>query len=221
MLHFEAQNLNSFGNGTYRIAAVAEGGFFYESDSTKPLAVGFGAGFNGEHEGGNSYRLEGWLGWRPSDRFNASLEVTYWDRHGWLLHQEDANFTTFDAEQWQPKISIEYFITARQQLRASLQWVGIKAEEKDFYLVPDRPGDLIPTTKPPGPSDDFSLSQMSLQIRYRWEIAPLSDIFLVYTRLADQDTALGDRDFGDIFRDAYDAPLENVIVAKIRYRFGS
>ncbi len=214
-------DLNSFGNGTFRIEGVTEAGFYYESDGTQPLVLGMGAGVNGEQKGGNSYTIEGYIGWRPSDRFNASLEVKYWDRHGWLLHQEDANFTTFDAEQWQPKVSIEYFISARQQLRASLQWVGIKAEEKGFYLVPSRPGDLIPTAKPPGPADDFSLSQMSLQIRYRWEIAPLSDVFLVYTRLADQGAALGDRDFSDIFEDAYDAPLANVFVAKIRYRFGS
>ncbi|MEM7019821.1 MAG: hypothetical protein AAF512_21105, partial [Pseudomonadota bacterium] len=103
----------------------------------------------------------------------------------------------------------------------SLQWVGIKADEDKFFRIPDQPGDLIPVEKPPGPSDSFSLSQLSLQLRYRWEIAPLSDIFLVYTRLADRGAALRGASFSDIFSDSYDDPLVDALVLKIRYRFGS
>jgi hypothetical protein len=150
-----------------------------------------------------------------------SVGTVYFNRDGWLLHQEDANFTTFSADQWQPEAHIEYFISARQQLRASLQWVAIEAREQDFYLVPDKPGRLIPTTKPPGPSDDFSISQISFQVRYRWEIAPLSDLFIVYTRLADRVAPLENAGYGNLFNDAYDEPISDVFVVKIRYRLGS
>ena len=40
------------------------------------------------------------------------------NRTGWLLHQNHNIFSTFDAEQWQPKITADYFITA-QHIRAS------------------------------------------------------------------------------------------------------
>ena len=73
--------------------------------------------------------------------------------------------------------------------------------------------------KPDGPSDSFSLSQMTMQLRYRWEIAPLSDIFLVYTRVVDQGSRL--KSFSDTFSDGYDNPVGNTLVFKIRYRFGS
>ena len=127
--------------------------------------------------------------------------------------------TSFDAEQWIPNVSAEYYISARQQLKFSLQWVGIKAQEKDFYRVPDRAGDLIEVVKPPGPPDSFSLSQMALQLRYRWEIAPLSDIFVVYTRQVDEGSRL--KSFSETFSDGYDNPALDALIFKIRYRFGS
>ena len=65
----------------------------------------------------------------------------------------------------------------------------------------------------------FSVSQLSLQLRYRWEIAPLSDLFLVYTRLVDSTGPI--KPFKNIFTDSYQQPFENLFVVKLRYRFGS
>jgi Domain of unknown function (DUF5916) len=214
-------DLDSFGNGSYKIGPMGDASVRYDTDSTQVWAFGIGGGWFQEDLQGNSYTLEGQIDWRPSDRFNASLAVVYTDHNGWLLYQQERNFTTFAAKQWEPQLSVEYFIDARQQLRASLQWVGIKAREQDFYLVPEDPGSLIHTPKPPGPSDDFSLSQINFQLRYRWELAPLSDLFVVYTRLAYQVAPLEASDFGSLFNTAYDEPLSNVFVVKLRYRFGS
>ena len=103
----------------------------------------------------------------------------------------------------------------------SLQWIGIKAREDRFYQVPDEPGDLIEVDKPPGASDDFSVSRLSFQARYRWEIAPLSDLFVVYTRLADKSNILIDEDFGELFDSAWNEPIADLFIVKLRYRFGS
>ncbi|MDA1076285.1 MAG: DUF5916 domain-containing protein, partial [Proteobacteria bacterium] len=140
---------------------------------------------------------------------------------GWLLHQSGKDMTTFDADQWTPSFAFEYFATAHHQLRLSFQWVGIKAVEQDFYRVPDTPGDLIAGPKPPGPSDNFSISDMVVQLRYRWELAPLSDIFIVYTRAADTSAPLRDDDFDDLLSRAWNRPIGDQLVFKIRYRFGS
>lgn len=212
-------DLNSFGNGSFRIEERLFGGFLWESDSSRPFSWAMGAGYSQEQIEGAADIVRIIVNWRPSDRFALSANVRYRNRDGWLLHQEDQNFTTFRAEEWSPKISADYFLTARQQFRFSLQWVGIKAKEDEFYQVPDAPGDLISVTKPGGPSDSFSLSQMALQLRYRWEIAPLSDLFLVYTRLVDDGSEL--KSFSDTFSDGYDNPMEDLVVLKLRYRFGS
>jgi hypothetical protein len=227
-LHFNPKqydDLNSFGNGTFRIEERVEAFAFWESDSTRSLGFTAGGGYRDENLGGRAWNTEAGVIWRPSDRLNLSANVRYDERNGWLLHQGRDLFATFKAEQWQPRLSAEYFISARQQFRVSLQWVGVKAWEDDFYRIPTRPGDLIPIDKPSGPgfrpSYDFSVSQYSFQARYRWEIAPLSDIFLVYTRQADRRAPLFDDGFPDLFREAWQQPLQDVFVAKIRYRLGS
>ncbi len=218
-------DLNSFGNGTFRIDGHGSFDLFWRSDDTQVWSFGLDAGVEQEMLDGEKVSFGAEIVWRPSDQFALELEVNYDDRNGWLLHQEDSLFTTFAAEQWVPELSVEYYISARQQLRLSFQYIGIKAREKDFYRVPDRPGDLIPVSKPSGPgargSYDFAVSQYTLQARYRWEIAPLSDIFLVYTRQADLRTALGEASFNDLFNDAWQDPLADFLVFKIRYRFGS
>jgi hypothetical protein len=227
-LHFtpkQYDDLNSFGNGTFRIEERTEAFAFWDSDSTREFGVKAGGGYRQENLGGHSWLAEAGFTWRPNDRMNLGVAVKHEDRSGWLLHQSRDLFATFDAKQWQPSVSADYFISARQQFRVSLQWVGIKAREDDFYRIPVRPGDLIPIEKPTGagsrPSYDFSVSQYSFQARYRWEIAPLSDIFLVYTRQADRAAALGEEGFEDLFSTAWKEPLQNFFVAKIRYRLGS
>ena len=84
---------------------------------------------------------------------------------------------------------------------------------------------MIPTAKPAGAgarsSYDFSVSQYTFQARYRWEFAPLSDVFLVYTRQADLGAALGDDSFSDVFDNGWHEPLGDILVFKIRYRFDS
>ncbi|MCZ6619659.1 MAG: DUF5916 domain-containing protein [Gammaproteobacteria bacterium] len=214
-------DINSLGNGVFRVEEKISFSLGYSSDTSQSFSYDLELGFDEEDLGGASYTAGLALAWRPTGRFNLSLKVNYQDRDGWLLHQEDANFTTFEAEQWQPQVSVEYFVSARQQFRVSLQWVGVKAREDEFFLVPTHPGDLIEIGKPPGPADDFAISEMVIQARYRWELAPLSDLFVVYTRAADVTRSLDDANFQRLFRDAFDEPIGNQLVVKLRYRFGS
>lgn len=214
-------DLNSFGNGLYRIEQGRSGSFQFQSDPTKRFLLSATLGFNEENLGGDTYQYKGEVTWRPMDNFSLSAVIDYQDRDGWLLHQEDANFTTFEAEQWLPRLNIDYFLSARQQFRISVQWVGIKAEEDEFFLIPERPGDLVPTAKPVGPSDDFAISDLVFQARFRWEIAPLSDLFVVYTRASDIGRGLNGSSFSDLLDEAWDQPIGDQVVVKLRYRFGN
>ena len=53
----------------------------------------------------------------------------------------------------------------------------------------------------------------------RWQIAPLSDLFLVYTRGSNVPSSIDDS-FGDMFIDALDKPVIDFFVMKLRYRIG-
>ena len=116
---------------------------------------------------------------------------------------------------------MNFFITAKQQLSLKLQWAGIDADESHFWSVPDAVGDLAPRYKNlSDPTDDFTVSRLTAQVRYRWEIGPLSDLFLVYTRGSNLPSRLED-DFWPLFEDAINEPIIDVFTMKLRYRFGS
>ena len=67
---------------------------------------------------------------------------------------------------------------------------------------------------------DFALSRLTTQVRYRWEIGPLSDFFLVYTRGSNLPNRIDD-EYTDLFQDAISEPIVDTFIAKLRYRFGN
>lgn len=213
------EDRNSRGNGTYVVQGRHSASFEYATDSSQRFSYKAGVGHNGEEQGGHF--VKGFVGvtWRPVDRINIGATADYRHRDGWLVWQEGRNLTTFESREWRPRLNLDYFLTAKQQLRLSAQWVGIRAEEQEFYLVPDRVGDLMEVEKPPGPSDDFALSRVNLQLRYRWEIAPLSELFVVYTLNGAETVA--DAAFDDLFNDALSDPQGEQLIVKLRYRLGS
>ena len=102
-----------------------------------------------------------------------------------------------------------------------MQWAGIKANEQDYWEIPPGDGEPVMIARPIADANaDFGISQLSVQFRYRWEIAPLSDLFIVYTRGSKLVNG-GEDDFEDFFRDALTEPLVDLFVVKLRYRFGS
>ena len=210
---------SSFGNGTFEIVSGTMARAEYQTDTAKPISVFARIQRNGEDLGG--YSLEGHAGitWRPQHHILFNFAASYKDSNGWLLHQEDQNFTTFNAVEWQPSFSLDYFPTAKQHFRVALQWVGLRAHEDQFYTLPAGTTQLVAGPKPPGPTDDFNISDLNFQIRYRWQIAPLSDLFIVYTRGDSRESSV--TDFSDLFRNSWNMPLGDQLVIKLRYRLGS
>jgi hypothetical protein len=211
---------NSAGNGDYKITPRWQAGGFFSTDSAKKVRHGFGLFFNEEDIGGQAYISKYEITWRPSDRFSALFELKYVNRTDWLLHQSGRDFTTYETEFWQPELELDYFLTAKQQLRITAQWVGIKAFERDRWRVPAGDGSLVPDTAPANDTRDFSISRLVFQARYRWEIAPLSDLFVVYTRGSDLPDS-PEESFGDLFHDSWTNRAVDVFVIKLRYRLGS
>ena len=213
------EDRNSFGNGTFEINDRGRFEVGYSTNEANALSFWGELGYEGEQIEGHQLNYSAGLKWQPRSNFSLELGAGYRDRNGWLLHEEDQNFTSFVAEQWEPELRVEFFPNAKQQLQFSLQWIGIRAEEDTFYTLPTDSFELVEGPKPPGDDDSFSVSQLNLQLRYRWQIAPLSDLFVVYQR--------GDRfrtdleNFDELFRRSWNDPLGDLIFIKLRYRLGS
>ena len=214
-------DINSDGNGSYRIEDRWQTGIFLSNSEANILNLGIGAFYIGEDLGGYTAELTAAVTWRPTSRFSLIFEVGYEDKNGWLIHDNGRDFTTFDAKLWRPQLEADFFLTAKQQFRITAQWVGIKAYEDERWKVPLGDGELLPDPTPPdGISRDFSISRLVFQARYRWEIAPLSDLFVVYTRGSNlpSDISLG---FDDLLKDSWTQPAVDIFVVKLRYRLGS
>ena len=213
------EDRNSFGNGTYKIKQRNRFEFEYSTNEAKKISVKGKITYQDEslYDGKLTSKLE--MLWYLKSNLSIDAELEYVEASGWLLHQEDTNFTTFRAQKWQPEIKLNYFATAKQQLSLNLQWVGIQANEDKFYIINSDNLNLIETTKPAGDSDNFSISQLNIQFRYRWQIAPLSDLYIVATKTGSNRSTL--TSFNELYEDTMDNPLSDQIILKIRYRFGS
>ena len=211
----------SRGNGSYKIPERWSLDLNWRSDQSRPLSVNVGSYIGQDDLGDSRITYFSGLTWQPNDRFVFDANLRYSDADGWLIHQGNGRMTTFESSEWAPKLSMDYFINAKQQLRFSLQWTGIKAFESEFYQVnPNRVEELINTGKTTTSSDDFIVSRMSFQARYRWEIAPLSDLFFVYTRGGNLASDYQD-DYLGLFANAWQDEVVDNWVLKLRYRLGS
>lgn len=214
-------DINSEGNGAFRIVDRWHGGFSWGSDQSRPLGAEFSAYWREEDLGGLKQTVSFDLSWRPSDRFSVTTTLAYEDRDGWLIHTGGRTFTTYLAHVWRPNLEMDFFLTAKQQFRLTAQWAGIKAHEQDRWLVPEQDGELEAVSAAAGSSSrDFTISRLTFQARYRWEIAPLSDLFVVYTRGSNVDSRPGES-FDALLQDSWTEPLVDVLVVKLRYRLGN
>lgn len=215
-------DVNSRGNGWFK----TDGRFFtqigFGTDSSKRLS--FSGTLTGEQEeldGRWTYGSDLGLTYTPTNNLTFEFDVTYKKRDGWLLYRSGRNLTTYAADDLKPRLSLDFFPSARHQLRLTMQWVGIKAEAQDYWSIPATEGELIPRAPAAGePDEDFSLSRLTAQLRYRWEIGPLSDLFVVYTRGSNLAFADTEDEFGSLFSTAIDEPIIEFVVLKLRYRFG-
>lgn len=213
-------DLNSGGNGNFKVEGRFQTGIFYGTNEANDFSFGVGTTYRDEDLGGRTMEYVTEMRWQPTDRFSLVAEVEYLDRKGWLLQENGREFTTFDARRWSPNLELDFFLSARQQFRITAQWAGIKAFEDKRWLVPSEDGDLEQdfATSAAG-NRDFSISRLTFQARYRWEIAPLSDLFVVYTRGSNVDSRPNDG-FEDLARASWTERLVDIFVVKLRYRMG-
>ena len=118
-------------------------------------------------------------------------------------------------------MEVNYFLGPRQQIRLTMQYNGLKAYEDRFWQAnSDSVEFLAPVEKPTNTSDSFVVSRMTFQARYRWEIAPLSDLFLVYTRGSNLPRDSFDS-YADLFAQTWNQPIVDFFAFRLRYRLGS
>ena len=152
----------------------------FSSNPANLLAWSFNFAYKGEDLGPQTITTGAGIVWRPSDRFSFDLGLNYTDTEALLVYQGDGKYTSFEAHQWAPKLISNYFITPRQQVSLTMQWNSLKAFE-DRYWVVDAERFLAKCLK--GTQTPAILNQPAdIPSPLSMAIAPLSDLFFVYTR---------------------------------------
>ena len=142
----------------------------------------------------------------------GSLE--YRQAPDWLLWTGGATLGTFRQRQLYMTLGANAFFGTRHELRARLQWLGLSAKGRENYAVTGRE-----PLRTPGAPADFTVTTLAFQVRYRYEIAPLSDLYVVYGRGGDQFEEGRDRSLGRLWQDAIGERDAEQLLVKLRYRF--
>ena len=147
---------------------------------------------------------------------NLSFYAELYAQHNpdWLLWQGANLLGSFSANQLQLNGGIQWTISSRQELRVKLETIALDARLRQAWRVA---ADGTPVASN-DPVSDFSLRNLGFQIRYRYELAPLSDLYIAYVR-----GGFGFRDssqpVGGLLGDAFSLRNSEQFLVKLSYRF--
>jgi len=146
--------------------------------------------------------------------FYVGVEAQY--RPDWMIWQEDENLLgTFEAKQLNLSAGMQWLIGSNQELRVKLETIALDAKVKQAYTL-DTFGNPVQSNQP---LKDFRLNNLGFQIRYRYELAPLSDLYVVYSRGGFGFENNDPQDPLRLLGDAFSLHDSEMFLVKLSYRF--
>ncbi len=149
-----------------------------------------------------------------SDAFNLYLGVVSSFNPDWLVWQRENLLGSFERRNAELSAGFNWTLTNRQELRLKLQAIGLDADLRQAYRI-DTSGNALATTEA---VDDFTVRNLGVQLRYRFEIAPLSYLYVVYGRGGYRNEPRGD-DSAGLLGDSFSLRDDEQLLVKFSYRF--
>lgn len=149
---------------------------------------------------------------------NLALQGSFGLQHqpDWLLWRGGNQLGSFRADTARVGANLQWQLGRRQELRVKLEAIALDARLRQAWRVaPD--GEPVASDDP---VPDFTLQNLGFQVRYRFEVAPLSDLYVVYGRggLAVED---GSRPLAELLGDATSLRDAEQLLVKFSYRFAN
>ena len=196
-LDFEAVNYNFW---TYDWRISFEKGDKYDS-------------FNSDGYKREFYKIAG--SYFPNDNLKINLGYRVRKENEWLIWTEDNKFGLYDSEQDTVSIGLNWFRGNKHEIRLKSQFVALQADNPQS-LISDSGGYLYD-------SDDlikpFTQGVVSFQVRYKFEIAPLSYLYLVYSKGGANYDEDEDYSKSEIFNQPWNNPSDEVYSIKFRLKY--
>lgn len=159
--------------------------------------------------------LNGSTTWYPNDNLNIAFSLNpRWSRD-WLNWLQGNQVGDFSRRQVIGRISANWFPAYKHELRLLSQWVTVDAEAIQGYRIGANRR-LVPDSYP---VNDFAAVNFGLQIRYRYELAPLSYLYLVYSRGGFDYINDPDQSTIGLLGDSTELRDSDQVMLKVQYRF--
>ncbi len=149
-----------------------------------------------------------------SDAFSVFVGAFAEHTPDWLVWQEDNLIGSFDGRELSFDAGLTWTVGSKQELRVKLQAIGLKGRLRQGYRV--EPGGAAVASS--DPIDDIDVRNLGFQIRYRYELAPLSYLYVVYGR-GGFDAEPTDDGSGRLLRDSFRLRDDEQLLVKFSYRF--
>ena len=151
----------------------------------------------------------------PNDNLKINLQYRIRKENEWLIWTEDNKFGLYDSEQDTVSIGLNWFSGNKHEIRLKSQFVALQADNPQS-LISDSGGYLYD-------SDDlikpFTQGVVSFQVRYKFEIAPLSYLYLVYSKGGANYDEDEDYSKSEIFNQPWNNPSDEVYSIKFRLKY--
>jgi hypothetical protein len=152
-----------------------------------------------------------------NDRLSFFTAWYFENNPDWVLWRGDNLLATYDEDMILLNAGSVWLINDKHELRVRLEAIGLDAKARQGWRVaadgtPVASDDEIP---------DIGLRNLGFQIRYRYELAPLSYLYIAYVRGGDfyEELANGGFRAPDQFQDAFDLRDSEQLLVKLSYRF--
>lgn len=145
---------------------------------------------------------------------SGTLELSH--NPDWLLWRGDNQLATYRSNLAYLGAGVTWLIDSKQELRLRLEALGLDADALQAWRVVDRQAQATDEAVP-----GFNLRNLGFQVRYRYELAPLSYMYIAYVRGGSlYREALGNPvGVDDAFRHAFDLRDSEQLLVKLSYRF--
>lgn len=175
-------------------------------------------GLGGPRKGGLRMTIE--PTYHASDRLSHSVRLELTHNPDWLLWREENLLGTYRQNLIALSGGSIWLIDQRQQLRVRLEAIGLDGSPQTAWRVGNdgrtiRSNEALPA---------INVQSLAFQIRYRYELAPLSFLYLAYVRggqsydelVIDETDAFG---VSRAFQDAFGLRDSEQFLVKLSYRF--
>ena len=151
----------------------------------------------------------------PTDNFRLYSSIRKREDDEWLNWIENNRLAVFDLTRNIISINMNWYRGSKHEIRLKSQFIALEAiNPRSLYI--DKDGYLLE-------NDDivksFSEGITSFQIRYKYEIAALSNIYLVYTRGGSVYEEDDDRNTSEILTDPWNHPDNEILSIKFRLKY--